>query len=121
MPQDVASKSGPSGEFVAHGAFAVTGKRNWMRGTPLKMAIGVVYDEEQAKFIGGPVDAIKSKTKAYVVLSPGDLTGKDLLKIVLRSLTLKFPKEQREKMGKTSIEAVREYVPYTKGRITENP
>ena len=115
------SKSGPSGEFVAHGAFAVTGKRNWMRGTPLKMAIGVVYDEEQAKFIGGPVDAIKSKTKAYVVLSPGDLTGKDLLKIVLRSLTLKFPKEQREKMGKTSIEAVREYVPYTKGRITENP
>ena len=93
------SKSGPSGEFVAHGAFAVTGKRNWMRGTPLKMAIGVVYDEEQAKFIGGPVDAVKSKTKAYVVLSPGDLTGKDLLKMVLRSLTLKFPKEQTRKNG----------------------
>lgn len=111
------SKSGPSGEFVAHGAFAVTGKRNWMRGTPLQIAIGIVEDEDKVKFIGGPEDAVKSKTKAYVVLSPGDLTGKELLKMILRSLTLKFPKEQREKMGKISIESVREFVPYTKGRI----
>ncbi len=115
------SKSGPSGEYVAHGAFAVSGKRNWMRGTPLKMAIGIVESADgESEFIGGPINAVKSKAKAYVVLSPGDLTGKDFLKMVLRSLLLKLPKEQREKLGKTSIEAIREFVPYTKGRITEN-
>ena len=32
---------------------------------------------------------------------------------------LKMPKEQREKSGKTSIEQIREYVPYTKGTIAE--
>jgi hypothetical protein len=112
-------KSGPSGEFIPHGAFAVIGKRNWMRGTALRLAIGVV-DGDKTPFIGGPVEAVKAKAKVHVVLVPGDLTGKDLLKSVLRSLTLKLPKDQREKIGKASIEAIREYVPYTKARILVN-
>jgi predicted ribosome quality control (RQC) complex YloA/Tae2 family protein len=114
------SKSGPSGESVPHGAFVVVGKRNWMRGTPLRLAIGVVEDEEETHFVGGPVDAVKAKSKAHLVLVPGDLDGKDLLKLILRSLTLKLPKEQREKLGKASIEAIREFVPYTKARIAAN-
>jgi hypothetical protein len=48
------------------------------------------------------------------------LEGKDFLKQLLRSLTLMLPKEKRETMGKTSIESIREFVPYTKGRIVLN-
>ena len=115
------SKSGPSGEYVAHGAFAVTGKRNWMRGTPLKMGLGIIeVADSEFEFIGGPVSAVKAKAKASVILSPGDLKGKDFLKMILRSLLLQLPKEQREKLGKTSIEVIREFVPYTKGRIIES-
>lgn len=110
------SKSGPSGESVPHGAFAVNGKRNWLRGTPLRIAIGVVENGE-TRFMGGPVETVKSKTKTFIVLGPGDLEGKDLLRQVLRSLMLKLPKEQRESVGKASIESIREFVPYTKGRI----
>jgi predicted ribosome quality control (RQC) complex YloA/Tae2 family protein len=40
------SKGGPSGESVAHGAFVVRGERNWMRGVPLRVAIGVAVDAE---------------------------------------------------------------------------
>lgn len=114
---DQLSKSGPSGEFVPHGAFAVVGKRNWMRSVPLKLAVGIIVNEETC-FVGGPVDAVKAKTKTSVVLVPGDLAGKELLKQILRALMLKLPKEQREKAGKTSIEQIREFVPYTKGTIT---
>jgi predicted ribosome quality control (RQC) complex YloA/Tae2 family protein len=110
------SKSGPSGESVPHGAFMILGKRNWMRGTSLRLAIGVEEGEEY-RFVGGPVDAVKAKAQSYVAIVPGDETGKDLLKQILRSLTLKLPKEKREKIGKASIEAIREFVPYTKGRI----
>ncbi|MGA2683028.1 MAG: ribosome rescue protein RqcH [Candidatus Bathyarchaeia archaeon] len=115
---DQLSKSGPSGESVPHGAFAVVGKRNWTRGVPLKVAVGAVINEETS-FIGGPIESVKAKTKAYVVLMPGDYMGKELLQRVLRSLMLKLPKEQREKSGKTSIEQIREFVPYTKGTIDE--
>jgi predicted ribosome quality control (RQC) complex YloA/Tae2 family protein len=114
------SKSGPSGEYVPHGAFAVSGKRNWMRSVPLKLAIGVVEEDGEVRFVGGPLDAVKTKTKAYVAIAPGDLRGKEFLKQVLRALILKLPKEQREKAGKPSIEQVREFVPYTKGRMAKN-
>jgi hypothetical protein len=115
---DQLSKSGPSGEFVPHGAFAVVGKRNWIRGVPLRVAVGIIVNEETC-FVGGPLDAVKAKTQTYVVLLPGDYMGKELLKQILRSLMLKLPKEQRERAGKTSIEQVREFVPYTKGTITQ--
>ncbi|UCF45313.1 MAG: NFACT family protein [Candidatus Bathyarchaeota archaeon] len=114
------SKSGPSGEYVPHGAFAVSGKRNWMRSVPLKLAIGIVYEDGEIRFVGGPLSAVKAKTKVYIAIVPGDLKGKEFLKQVLRTLMLKLPKEQREKAGKTSIEQVREFVPYTKGRVVKD-
>ena len=117
---DQLSKTGPSGEYVAHGAFAIVGKRNWMRGVPLRVAVGVVLNDE-VSFVGGPVDAVKAKTNVYVTLAPGDVMGKELLKQVLYSLAVKLPKEQREKVAKASVELIREFVPYTKGRIMEAP
>jgi predicted ribosome quality control (RQC) complex YloA/Tae2 family protein len=113
------TKSGPSGESVPHGAFAVNGKRNWMRNVPLKIAIGVV-EGEQTRFVGGAVEAVKAKTKVYVTLVPGDAAGKEFLKQILQALALQLPKEQREKVGKAPIERVREFVPYTKGRLVKN-
>jgi predicted ribosome quality control (RQC) complex YloA/Tae2 family protein len=113
------TKSGPSGEYVPHGAFAVSGKRNWMRNVPLKLAIGVV-EGEKTRFVGGAVEAVKAKTQAYVTLVPGDLAGKEFLKQILQALMQKLPKEQREKVGKASIEQFREFVPYTKGRLVKN-
>jgi hypothetical protein len=115
---DQLSKSGPSGESVPHGAFFVVGKRNWFRNTPLRIAVGIVVGEETS-FVGGPVEAVKAKTKTYLIILPGDLAGKELLKQTLKSLMLKLPKDQREKAGKTSIEQIREFVPYTKGTINQ--
>jgi predicted ribosome quality control (RQC) complex YloA/Tae2 family protein len=113
------SKSGPSGEYVTRGAFAVSGKRTWMRNVPLQIAIGVVGGEN-LKFVGGPVEAVKAQTKVYVTLVPGDIVGKKFLSQILQALALKLPKEQREKAEKASVELVREFVPYTKGRIVKS-
>jgi predicted ribosome quality control (RQC) complex YloA/Tae2 family protein len=112
------SKAGGSGEYVPRGAFAITGNRNWMRNTPLKIAVGVQFDEAgEASFIGGPVDAIKAKTKTYAVIVPGENSGKQLLKQVLKTLAEKAPKEKHEKILKASIEQIRELIPFCKGRI----
>ncbi|MEM2994969.1 MAG: ribosome rescue protein RqcH [Candidatus Bathyarchaeia archaeon] len=113
------SKTAPSGEYVPHGAFVVNGKRNWMRNTPLKIAIGITTENSETKLIGGPIDAIKAKTKVYTTIAPGEKSGKELLKQILKVLAEKTSKEQREKVLKASIEEVREYVPYGKGRILE--
>lgn len=112
------SKGAPSGEYVPRGAFVVRGKRNWMRGVPLRLAVGVVVEENgEVRFVGGPVDAVKAKTNSYVVVVPRDLKGKVLFRRVLEVLAGKMPKELRERVLKASVEEVREFLPYGKGRV----
>jgi len=111
------NKGGPSGEYVPRGGFVVRGKRNWMRGVSLRLAVGVVAENGEFRFVGGPVDAVKTKTDVYAVVVPGDLEGKALFRSVLKDLAEKLPKELREKVLKASVERIREYIPYNKGRI----
>lgn len=117
-PQQL-SKTGSSGEYVPHGAFVVNGKRNWMRNTPLRTAIGALFEGENGEiaFIGGAVEAVKAKTKAYITLVPGDINGKELFKYILKKLAEKMPKENREKVLEASLEKIREFVPYGKGKV----
>ena len=115
------SKTAPSGEYVSHGAFTVRGQRNWMRGVPLRLAIGVVVEEDgEVRFLGGPLDAVKAQAKAYTILVPGDQSGRDFFKRVLGALTAKMPKELQKKVLKASVEEIRELIPYSKGRVLEN-
>ena len=116
------SKGGPSGESVAHGAFAVRGERNWMRSTPLRIAVGVAINDKEsgARIGGGPVEAVKAKSNACVVIVPGDIEGKELLKRVLTSLGRKLSRELRETVLNVPIEEIREFIPYGKGRILED-
>lgn len=114
------SKAGSSGESVGHGAFVVRGERHWFRGTLLRQCVGAVVDErDEVRFVGGPFDAVKARTKALAVVVPGDLSGKDLIRRVLGATAAKMSKDLREKVLKKSIEEIREYVPYNKGRILE--
>jgi predicted ribosome quality control (RQC) complex YloA/Tae2 family protein len=114
------SKGGPSGESVGHGAFVVRGVRNWSRGTPLQLAIGVATKNGNMELVGGPVEAIKAKTATYVVIMPGDSSGKELLMRILKTLFAKLPKELQKETAKASIEEIREFVPYGKGRVQEH-
>jgi predicted ribosome quality control (RQC) complex YloA/Tae2 family protein len=115
------SKGGPSGESVSHGAFVVRGERNWMRGTPLRIAVGVAISdrESRARIGGGPVEAVRAKLNTYVVIVPGDVEGKELFNRVLTSLGRKLSRELRETVLNVSIEEIREFIPYGKGRILE--
>jgi len=118
---DQLSKGGISGESVGHGAFVVRGQRNWMRGVKLELAVGILIDANGTiQFVGGPVGAVKARTNAYVKVVPGDMSGKELLKLVLKALASKMSKEPGEKVSKASIEELREYVPFNRGRISKD-
>ncbi|MFB3888089.1 MAG: ribosome rescue protein RqcH [Candidatus Bathyarchaeia archaeon] len=114
------SKSGPTGEYVPHGAFAVTGKRNWLRSVPLRIAVGAKVEDGELSFVGGPVDVVKASAKAYVVLGPGELSGKALVAQILGALSAKLPKEVSARLGKANADCVREFVPYGKGRVVSS-
>jgi predicted ribosome quality control (RQC) complex YloA/Tae2 family protein len=116
------SKGGPSGESVGRGAFVVRGERNWMRRVPLRTALGVSFDQGTgvARIDGGPVGSVKAKATAYVVIVPGDLSGKELFKRVLKSLAEKVSKELREAILNLSVESIREFIPFGKGTVLKD-
>ncbi len=114
------TKKGPSGEYVPHGAFVVNGKRNWQRNTPLRTAIGFTDKDGEINFVGGPIDAVKAKMGKYLVIGPGDMSGKELPKQILSALAAKAPEAIRGKISKASAEKIREFIPYGTGRIQKD-
>ena len=74
------TKKTPSGEYLGKGAFMVYGKRNWLHGLPLKLAVGVISYEGDEFVVCAPVDAIKVHTDRYVVIRPGSLRKSELVK-----------------------------------------
>lgn len=75
LPEQV-SKTARSGEFVPHGAFIIRGKRNYHRCT-LELAAGMAEINGENKIMIGPIDAIKTKSKKYVIFRPGDIKKND--------------------------------------------
>ena len=78
LPEQV-SKTPQSGEFVPKGAFIIRGQRNYCK-CKLEMGIGLLHLEDTEKLIGGPVDAIKTWCKQYVILKPNGENKKQLSK-----------------------------------------
>lgn len=114
------NKSAPSGEYVPRGGFVVHGKRNWIRGAPLELAIGAIeHGNDEIEFVGGPVDSVEAQTDKYVTIIPGNSEGKMLFKRVLKSIARKMSKKLQEKVSKSSYEVISEFIPYNKGRISE--
>ena len=70
---DQVSKTPQSGEFLPKGAFIVRGKRNWMAKLKLEMAVGKVVIEGADKLMCGPVSALDTHSKSYVIIVPGDV------------------------------------------------
>ncbi|MBP1945581.1 ribosome rescue protein RqcH [Methanobacterium petrolearium] len=83
-PEQV-SKTPQSGEFVARGAFIIRGTRNYLRGIPLKIAVGIV-DYEGERIMAGPQEAVSKYTDNYVVLKPGFTKKEEIARSVLKKI-----------------------------------
>lgn len=78
LPEQV-SKTPQSGEFVPHGAFIIRGKRNYHQ-CKLVVAVGKIVLEDIEKVMCGPLSAVKTYCKHFVVLVPGSIKKVDMAK-----------------------------------------
>jgi predicted ribosome quality control (RQC) complex YloA/Tae2 family protein len=79
-PEQV-SKEAQSGEYMSKGSFMVRGKTTYLH-PKLEYAIGLLNDE----IIGGPVTAIKKKTKIFVKVISGKTKKSSLAKKIRSKL-----------------------------------
>jgi predicted ribosome quality control (RQC) complex YloA/Tae2 family protein len=72
MPAQI-KKGAPTGQFLPKGSFVIEGKRNYIKGIEIQLAIGIVEQKEGYLLCCGPIQAIKNRSLAYASLLPGGL------------------------------------------------
>jgi len=81
------SKSPPSGLYLPKGSFMIYGKRNYLKGVKLAVAIGITLFNGEIKLLCGPVSSIRSHCEKYVVLAPGGMDRTEVAKRIVSIFT----------------------------------
>jgi predicted ribosome quality control (RQC) complex YloA/Tae2 family protein len=72
MPAQI-KKGAPTGQFLPKGSFVIEGKRSYLKGVEIRLAIGVVQLNSKETLVCGPEEAIKSRAMFYAVLLQGGM------------------------------------------------
>ena len=114
-PEQV-SKTAQSGEYLTKGAFVIRGEREWFKATPLRLAIGFIVGD-YATVIGGPEDAVKSRTRYYVVIDAGDMKSGQLAREIKANILRKTNKEDGQKIKRLDLGDIQRWIPAGRGAI----
>jgi predicted ribosome quality control (RQC) complex YloA/Tae2 family protein len=68
---DQVKKGAPTGQFLPKGSFVIQGKRNYVKGVEIRLALGIIILEKKYALMCGPQEAVRKKSIAYCVLLPG--------------------------------------------------
>ena len=72
LPPQV-KRGAPTGQFLPKGSFVIEGKRNYLKGVELRLAIGIMYLNNRETLLCGPEEAIKKYSIFYGVLLQGGM------------------------------------------------
>jgi predicted ribosome quality control (RQC) complex YloA/Tae2 family protein len=72
MPGQI-KKGAPTGQFLPKGSFVIEGKRSYLKGVEIRLAIGIVQLNSKETLVCGPEEAIKSRAIFYAVLLQGGM------------------------------------------------
>jgi len=64
-------KGAPTGQFLPKGSFVIEGKRNYIKGVELRLAIGIMQLNNRETLLCGPEEAVKKRSIFYTVLLQG--------------------------------------------------
>ena len=66
-------KGAPTGQFLPKGSFVIEGKRNYIKGVELRLAIGIMQLNNKETLLCGPEEAIRKRAIFYGVLLQGGM------------------------------------------------
>jgi len=81
-PEQVGT-AGPSGEFLAHGSFAINGRKNFVTKNTVEVAVGI---DGAGRIVSGPEESIMKVARGHVTLVPSREKPSDTAKRVLHEL-----------------------------------
>jgi predicted ribosome quality control (RQC) complex YloA/Tae2 family protein len=106
VKSDQVSLSAPSGEFLPKGSVMVRGERNYIRNAPVRIALGLIVDEDFPIIIAGPESSIQAQTKVLVRLIPGKMKVSDAAKQLRKQFASQVPESIRGQVQAMNLDEI---------------
>lgn len=113
-PEQV-KKSAPSGEFLPKGSFTIDGQRNFIKSETLRLAVGIIPQDDDYALTCGPAIPIKKNSICYAIIEPHGLEMVD----VAKKIRIEFLKLEEEITKKISLDDFVRVLPSGKSQIKE--
>jgi predicted ribosome quality control (RQC) complex YloA/Tae2 family protein len=113
-PEQV-KKSAPSGQFLPKGSFTIEGKRNFVNIPSLKLAIGIIPQDDNYLLTSGPPETIKKNSICYAIIEPHGLEMVE----VAKKIRLEFSKLEEEITKQISLDDFVRALPAGQSQIKE--
>lgn len=112
---DQIKKSAPSGQFLPKGSFTIEGKRNFIGVPSLKLAVGIIPQEEHYLLTCGPPEPIKMKSICYAIIEPH---GSEMVETA-KKIKMEFSKLEEEISKNITIDDFVRVLPAGQSQIKE--
>ena len=113
-PEQV-KKSAPSGEFLPKGSFTIEGQRNFIKSDTLRLAVGIIPQDEDYVLTCGPPEPIKKNSICYALIEPHGLELVDAAK----KIRIEFLKIYEDIAKKINLDEFVRVLPSGKSQIKE--
>ena len=113
-PEQV-KKSAPSGEFLPKGSFTIEGQRNFINSGNLKLAVGIIPQDDGHALTCGPSETIKKNSICYAIIEPH---GAEMVETA-KKIRIEFSKIHEEITKKINIDDFVRVMPSGKSQIKE--
>lgn len=108
-------RSAPSGQFLPKGSFTIEGQRNYIRVSALKLAAGIIRQNDDHVLACGPPEAITPDAICYAVVEPH---GSDMADVA-KKMRLEFLKRNETITKKISVDDFVRMLPAGQSKISE--
>ena len=113
-PEQV-KKSAPSGQFLPKGSFTIEGKRNFINIPSLRLAVGIIPQDDNYILTSGPLEPIKKNSICYAIIEPHGSEMVDAAK----KIRSEFSKLEEEITKQISIDDFVRALPAGQSQIKE--
>ncbi len=79
-------KGAPTGQFLPRGSFVIEGRRNYIKGIEIGLAVGIIWSCSHYVLACGPPNAIRKRSIVYAQLSPGGIDPNSVAKKIKTEL-----------------------------------
>lgn len=112
---DQVKKSAPSGQFLPKGSFTIEGQRNFIKAQTLRLAVGIIPQDEGFALTCGPVETIKKNSICYAIIEPQGIEMIDAAK----KIRIEFSKLEEKITKNITIDDFVRVLPAGKSQIKE--